>query len=453
MAEDGEVGQIHREAALVLQPRDDGGGQAGWGVDHAAAVVADDVDVLVLGGAVARSAVAEVGVGDQAEALEQLYGAVDRGHVHIGEAGRDLLRGGVTQRAHGIEHALALRGHAQPARPQRVGQVRFDHRFSVSRHGSIMVGACYPTICSRPFSGRPHPARSYARAVTTAATVTMVVGVLGRGIVAADEPVVRADDLGLARGDGCFESCRVLTDAGGRSVVERLDAHLRRLQRSLDALAIAADVPACRALVELVAEHWAEPGEAVVKVMVTRGVEGTGVPTVVATVRPIGADAVRQRQEGVRAITLTRGTGSDAFTDAPWLLGGVKVLSYALNMAALREAVLRGAEDVVWIAGDGTVLEAPTATVVWARDSRLVTTPTGASGILAGTTMAALFEAARRDGHGVAVESIRADQLESVDGIWLVSAVRGAAEVVQLDGRTRLPRPDLTRRLNGYAGF
>ena len=70
----------------------------------------------------------------------------------------------------------------------------------------------------------------------------MVVGVLGRGIVAAEEPVVRADDLGLARGDGCFESCRVLTDAAGHSVVERLDAHLYRLQRSLDSLDIPADV-------------------------------------------------------------------------------------------------------------------------------------------------------------------------------------------------------------------
>ncbi len=278
-------------------------------------------------------------------------------------------------------------------------------------------------------------------------------GVLGRGIVPAEEPVVRADDLGLARGDGCFESCRVLTDAGGNSVVERLDAHLYRLQRSLDNLDIATEVADCRGLVELVAAHWSTPGEAVVKLMVTRGVEGTGVPTVVATVRPIGAEALRQRREGVRAITLPRGTNSDSFADAPWLLGGVKALSYALNMAALREAVRRGAEDVVWVSRDGVVLEAPTATVVWAQGARLATTPRGASGILAGTTMAALFDGARADGHDVTIDPIRADDLPTVDGIWLVSAIRGVAEVTELDGKPRPDQHGLTQRLNRYAGF
>lgn len=289
--------------------------------------------------------------------------------------------------------------------------------------------------------------------MTEVVAVTTVVGVLGRGIVPAGEPVVRADDLGLSRGDGCFESARVLTDDAGHSVVERLDAHLARLQRSLDALAIPADVAACRGLVEQVVETWAVPGEAVVKLMVTRGLEGTGVPTVVATVRPIGADALRQRRDGVRAVTLSRGTEADSHADAPWLLGGVKSLSYAVNLAALREAVRRGAEDVVWVTRDGTVLEAPTAAVVWAQGSRLATTPTGASGILAGTTMAALFDRARADGHEVAVETITAGDLRCADGVWLVSAVRGVAAVVELDGTGFPAQAELTRRLNGYAGF
>jgi 4-amino-4-deoxychorismate lyase len=291
----------------------------------------------------------------------------------------------------------------------------------------------------------------------------MVVGVLGRGIVAADEPVVRADDLGLTRGDGCFESCRVISDAAGVSVVERLDAHLERLRQSLDALGIPGDVAACRELILAVAEHWTDPGEAVVKLMVTRGVEGAGVggagaqgaavPTVVATVKPPSPDSLRQRHEGVRAVTLARGTDADTFTDAPWLLGGVKSLSYALNMAAQREAVRRGAEDALWVASDGTVLEAPTATVVWAVGNRLATTPTGATGILAGTTMAALFDGAAAAGAEVGVDTIRADDLTATDGIWLVSAVRGVAEVVELDGTARARQPERTARYNAYAGF
>jgi 4-amino-4-deoxychorismate lyase len=155
----------------------------------------------------------------------------------------------------------------------------------------------------------------------------------------------------------------------------------------------------------------------------------------------------------VRVVTLARGTESHVHGDAPWLLGGVKSLSYAPNMAALREATRRGAEDVIWVARDGVVLEAPTATVVWARGSQFATTPTGATGILAGTTMDALFAAAGADGRDVAVETIRAEDLAGADAIWLVSAVRGVTEVVELDGRARAPHPNLTGRLKAYAGF
>ena len=37
-----------------------------------------------------------------------------------------------------------------------------------------------------------------------------VVAVLGRGVVPRDTPLLVADDLGLTRGDGCFDACRVV---------------------------------------------------------------------------------------------------------------------------------------------------------------------------------------------------------------------------------------------------
>ena len=45
--------------------------------------------------------------------------------------------------------------------------------------------------------------------------VPHLVAVLGRGVVGSDEPLVTADDLGLTRGDGCFDSARVVTSASG----------------------------------------------------------------------------------------------------------------------------------------------------------------------------------------------------------------------------------------------
>lgn len=281
----------------------------------------------------------------------------------------------------------------------------------------------------------------------------MVLGVLGRGIVDPSAPVARADDLGLSRGDGCFETARVVTGADGQSTVDNLAAHLQRLARSTDALGIVVDIGACRDLIEQVCAGWTVPGEASVKLMVTHGVEGSEQPTVLAVVRAANPDAVRQRFTGIGVVTLARGTACDAYAGAPWLLGGVKSLSYALNMAALREARRLGADDAIWVSSDGIVLEAPTSAVVWQRDGALFTTPDEATGILASTTVQALFDGATADGVRCAPGFLAAADIGSADGIWLVSSVRGVARVVSVDGQDLPFDRGRTATLNGYAGF
>ena len=51
--------------------------------------------------------------------------------------------------------------------------------------------------------------------------------VLGRGVVPADTPILRADDLGALRGDGIFETMHVR-----RGHAWLLDEHLARMARS-----------------------------------------------------------------------------------------------------------------------------------------------------------------------------------------------------------------------------
>ena len=281
------------------------------------------------------------------------------------------------------------------------------------------------------------------------------VAVLGRGVVDPDEPVVTADDLGLTRGDGCFDSLRVFTDDSGRATAVDLEEHLDRLDRSARAMDI--DNPShaqWRQLVEETLDEWSTPGEAVLKLVLTRGREwrGTG-PTALATISHRGPALPPGAPRPITAVTLTKGHPSDAFADAPWLLGGVKTLAYVANVAAVREARRRGADDVIFTTTDGYALDGPTSGLLVARGGALLSTPTGATGILESVTVEAIFEAARADGVQTRYELVPVVDLYTADGLWLVSSGRGPALVTALDGRALRADPDLAGRIARYADF
>jgi len=279
-----------------------------------------------------------------------------------------------------------------------------------------------------------------------------VLAVLGRGLVDSTAPIARADDPGLTRGDGCFEGCRVQTAPDGTSTVDKLEAHLARMARSAKALDIAFDPGQWRALVDEALAAWVAPGEAAMKLLLTRG-PASAQPLGFAAIGPIPADYPRLRRDGLKVITLDRGTGHDAFADAPWLLGGVKTLSYAVNMAAQREAARRGADDAIFVSADGQVLEAPTSSVVWSDGRTLFTTPSGPSGILASTTLRLLFDRAEAAGWPTAVSPVSVVELHAAPVLWLLGSVRGPVDVVDLDGQARERNPRIDDQIRRLAGF
>ena len=242
---------------------------------------------------------------------------------------------------------------------------------------------------------------------------------------------IRVDDLGLLRGDGVFETILV-TDGQARE----LRPHLRRLARSSAMLDLPApDLDAWERSAHQVIERWTGGREMVLKLVYTRGVDGEpeAKPTGFALGSPVPEDILRARAEGVAAITLERGFGPDLAERAPWLLLGAKPLSYGVNMAALREARRRGAEDVIFTASDGSVFEGPTSTVVLAK-GRTLYTPPSVIGILPGTTQAALFRGAEKAGWAVKIEPLRVADLTAGDGVFLASSVRTLVRVHTLDG-------------------
>jgi 4-amino-4-deoxychorismate lyase len=279
-----------------------------------------------------------------------------------------------------------------------------------------------------------------------------LLAILGMGLVDPSTPVAAADDAGITRGDGCFEGCRVVTTADGVSRVDKLDAHLARMRRSADALEIAFEPLDWASLVATVCQAWRVPGEAALKLVLTRGRPGAG-PTGFLTVSDLPSHYPQQRRDGLRVVSLTHGTSHDAYSSAQWLLGGVKTLSYAVNMAAIREAARRGADDVIFTSIEGQVLESAISSVVWATGGVLRTTPAGPTGILGGTTQQLLFDRAAAAGRPTEITAATLADLHEADVLWLVGSVRGPVDVIELDGKERARRPDLDAEIRRLAGF
>ena len=285
----------------------------------------------------------------------------------------------------------------------------------------------------------------------------------------ASRPQLLVTDQGATRGDGIFET---MLAAGG--TVRKIQAHLDRLAGSAEALDLAIPVEEewRRAVATAVSEHLAQhppasgaDNELVVKLVVTRGVEGASAPTSWVQVSPVGAAGRRQREAGLDVILLDRGYDSDVAERAPWLLLGAKTLSYAVNMAALRHAHKQGADDVIFISSDGRVLEGPTSTVLMAHvetsddgaSVKRLITPQLDSGILAGTSQGALFAAAKAAGWELGYGPLEPQDLLDADAVWLISSVRMLAPVNRIDGKeVGLPsvQKELTAELNElFAGI
>lgn len=279
-----------------------------------------------------------------------------------------------------------------------------------------------------------------------------LVAVMGRGVMAAQTPLLIADDLGFTRGDGCFDAARLVV-AGGAKRIDHLERHLARFTRSSALLELPApDLEAWRDLIGQAVAAWDVPGEAVVKLLRTRGPERSGGALTELLTITVAADAARARA-GVRAITLGRGYASDAFTDAPWLLGGVKTLSYAVNVAAKREAARRGVDEVIFLSSDGFLLEGPTTGLLVAADDQLWTTPTEGTGVLPSVTIDAILDQAAQGGVTVHRALFTPADLHDCQGAWVVSAVRGVLPLLELDGVALPHDPQITARLAEAAGF
>ena len=174
-------------------------------------------------------------------------------------------------------------------------------------------------------------------------------------------------------------------------------------------------------------------GDVVLRLYLTPGREGEGRPTALAMVSTIPAVLEERRATGMRMITVPLGLDPNLRAEAPWLLGGVKSTSYAVNMAAEAEARRRGADDAVFLAAGRIVLEGP-VTNIWWRQGRELFTPELDLGILAGVTRSTLLEQAAALGYDVREGTYPVDELAAAEEAFTSSSVREVMPVIELDG-------------------
>jgi branched-subunit amino acid aminotransferase/4-amino-4-deoxychorismate lyase/sugar phosphate isomerase/epimerase len=216
---------------------------------------------------------------------------------------------------------------------------------------------------------------------------------------------VPATDEGFLRGDGAFE---VLHVYGGRPF--ELDRHIDRFARTCEALLL--DFPRAAILADL-ALLLEEAGsvDCLWRVLVARG--GTRlhllewVPPEKRRSVPLALRTVRYQPTVV--------------------LSNLKPMSYGANMAASRRARHEGGDEGLFVHPDGTVLEAPTASVFWAVDG-VLKTPALELGILPSITRMVIMEALET------VEvSAGIDELRAADEVFLASTSREIQPVGRID--------------------
>src|SRR5687767_3444189 len=221
-------------------------------------------------------------------------------------------------------------------------------------------------------------------------------------ITPVEEARIPIADDGLLRGDGGFEVLRVY---GGRPFA--LDDHFARLGRTCAGLRLEADLDALRDEALALLERAGEP-DSLLRLVVTRGARR------IAIVEPLP-----QRPPTARVATITY---------APTrVLNGLKTLSYAANMLAVRIAKEQGADEALLVTPHGRVLEGPTWTFLWVAGGRLLTPPLS-DGILDSITRRRLLEECE-----VTEAPCTLDDVRAAEEAFIASSVREVMPISAVD--------------------
>ena len=260
------------------------------------------------------------------------------------------------------------------------------------------------------------------------------------------EATVSLRDTGLLHAAGVFTTMR----ANGGAVF-RLDAHLRRLRASCEALFIPL-LPKDEALVSAVDEllERNELSEARLRLTVTRGmaeqdpIHGLRLtPTVFLTAAPLEPYPAEYYAKGLTVVLL-----DDQKLNPYDVQSGHKTLNYLSRLAALRSANQRGAGEALWFNVHNFLQSGSISNVFVVKDGTLITPPTNIelrdpdvaksiaypkSDVLPGVTRAAVMELARDANLPVKLAAITVNELLEADELFLTNSIMQVMPVCRIE--------------------
>jgi branched-chain amino acid aminotransferase len=253
-------------------------------------------------------------------------------------------------------------------------------------------------------------------------------------------------DMGFQFGDGVYE---VISTR--ERVMFRLDDHLDRLEASMHATRIVPKLSRAdwRAAV-LDTTRASGLKDAGTKIIVTRGIPPAGssdpraaTPNVFICATPyIYLASESQRSTGIKLqIAQQRGMPPDTLDPR------YKHISRLQYQLARIEAIEAGYDDLVWLAHDGTVQEAPRSNIFMVKKGTLYTP---AAGVLHGITRLTFCELANELAIPLVVGPFTAFDLFVADEVFTCSTSGAALPVREVSGRPimgMLPGP-ITMKLN-----
>lgn len=261
----------------------------------------------------------------------------------------------------------------------------------------------------------------------------MAVVYLNGRFIQAERARVSAFDRGFSYGDGLFETMRAY-----RGWVFGLERHLRRLGEGAaqTGMPFDGDVPKWRRVMDrLLRRNGLQDVDGSLRLTITRGADILGSllppeavpsPTRLLVARPLDTGIAERQRTGIGAIALRWGNPFNPF--------GIKSLNYFYNMLAMAQARREEAQEALFVANDGTVVEGTTSNL-FSISQGILTTPPADSGLLPGITREVVVELANKEGLTVREAPLLLDDLFSADEAFVTGSLKEIMPLTLLDGR------------------